>query len=102
MPTRVELHPLALDEVLAQTDWYLGHSVSAARRFELAVGAALDLLSSHPLLGSSHSPRGVRRFKLQRFPHTIFYVPYDDRVLILAVAHNSRQHEYWLARIDKR
>jgi hypothetical protein len=45
-----------------------------------------------------HPP--VRRALLRRFPFAIAYQAFEDRILVLAVAHTSRRPFYWGSRSD--
>jgi plasmid stabilization system protein ParE len=42
----------------------------------------------------------VRRFILDRFPCKMLYIVRDDAVLVVAVAHQHRQPDYWVERIQ--
>ena len=43
----------------------------------------------------------VRRLVLKRFPFALAYLVQGDRVVILAVAHTSREPMYWIHRLPK-
>jgi plasmid stabilization system protein ParE len=44
--------------------------------------------------------RNVRKFLLARFPYAVYYVPRQDEILVLAVAHGARRPGYWRHRLD--
>ena len=46
----------------------------------------------------THEP-GIRQARMRRFPYSIVYQEVAGGILIIAVAHQSRQQEYWLNRI---
>lgn len=46
--------------------------------------------------------RDVRRVILKRFHYKLLYTVETDHILVLAVAHQRRQPQYWLSRITKR
>jgi hypothetical protein len=43
--------------------------------------------------------RNVRKFLLARFPYAVYYVPRENEILVLAVAHGSRRPGYWRHRL---
>jgi plasmid stabilization system protein ParE len=42
----------------------------------------------------------VRRFLFNRFPYKMLYVIRGERIIVLAVAHQHRNPDYWIERID--
>jgi plasmid stabilization system protein ParE len=43
--------------------------------------------------------RDVRRALVKRFPYSVFYRVYNDRVEVLAVFHNRRDPSVWQSRV---
>lgn len=41
----------------------------------------------------------VRRFLFNRFPYKMLYVVFEARIVVLAVAHQHRNPDYWIDRI---
>ena len=60
----------------------------------------VDYIRDHPLAWQQGS-RGSRRYILNRFPYAIVYKVYDDGIVIIAVAHLSREPDYWQDRVDR-
>ena len=58
----------------------------------------VNILCDHPELGQPVG-RGLRRALLHRFPFSIIYSVEIDALLIVAVAHQRRQPDYWRNRI---
>jgi toxin ParE1/3/4 len=46
--------------------------------------------------------RNLRHFVLRKFPFSIVYAVVRDLVYIVAVAHGSREPEYWQLRVQER
>jgi plasmid stabilization system protein ParE len=76
--------------------WYESYSSRAARRFENAVNSALQRIAAHPeiyaLVDDRHRLCPVRRsryFLVYRFD------PATDEVVVVAVAHGSRDPGPW-------
>jgi plasmid stabilization system protein ParE len=56
-----------------------------------------DLIAEEPFVGQVVRP-GIRRRLLRRFPYALLYSLDGDELLIVAVAHQSRQPGYWTTR----
>ncbi len=54
---------------------------------------ALESAAARPKLWRA-DPAGQRKYRVKRFPHHIIYKLKDDAILVLAVAHTSRQPRY--------
>ena len=86
-------------EVHAAAQWYEDHQPGMADRFLDAVLAAQFEIEKYPLRfpppPGVRTTRPVRRRLLDGFPYTMIYELRDDELLILAIAHTSRQPGYW-------
>jgi plasmid stabilization system protein ParE len=58
------------------------------------VGRAIALVGKFPEAGAPFGSK-LRRIAIRRFPYSIIYRKDADRLLILAVAHQSRRPGYW-------
>jgi len=94
----VRIHPAALEEVEAATDWYAQRSRRAAERFVDELDLAIDQIARNP---AQYPLRefGTRRTVLQRFPFVIVFRKAAAGVEIIAVAHGRRRPGYWRARL---
>jgi toxin ParE1/3/4 len=71
-------------------------------------GLGLDLLDEfqkaslklqrHPEHYSFYKRTDFRRQKLERFPYLIFFLELPDFIWIAAIAHGSREPDYWKQR----
>lgn len=68
--------------------------------FAESVRHALRLVLTQPKCGRVEF-RDVRRVILKRFHYKLLYTVETDHVLVLAVAHQRRQPQYWLSRIKR-
>ena len=69
------------------------------KQFEQDVKKSAQRLKSFPKAGSEE--RGdIRKLLLHRFPFKLLYSIESDHILILAVAHQHRQPDYWTDRIE--
>ena len=73
--------------------------------FALAVDAALESSRRSPRTGQlvelKRSKAEVRRKAVEPYRYQVVYAVYADRILVLAVAHNSRRPLYWRQRIPR-
>ena len=101
--TTYSLHPGALDEYLAATQYYLTEaSAEVALGFITEIEAAIAAAVSAPTLWRVVAAPGIRRYLLRRFPSALLYrwEPAHQRVAIYAVMHLSRQPDYWRQRLS--
>ena len=86
----VEFHPEADDEFIAQIGFYESQRSGLGD----AVYQTLERLLAFPELGKPAGQR-TRRLLVQRFLHSVIYQYKNDRLFVLAVAHDKRQSGYW-------
>ncbi|MFP5461686.1 MAG: type II toxin-antitoxin system RelE/ParE family toxin [Gammaproteobacteria bacterium] len=85
-------------EYLEQLDWYARSGAGLAARFAAEVEDATARAVAFPLAGSPIHP-GARRCLLRRFPFALIYQVEKDGIVVLALAHQSRQPEFWVDRL---
>ncbi|MBP6505819.1 MAG: type II toxin-antitoxin system RelE/ParE family toxin, partial [Rhodoferax sp.] len=92
---RIILHRLAQAELVDGASFYATKAgPSMGESFIAEFERTVDLLSSHPRLGSRWTG-GLRRLPLRRFPYSIIYADSESEVRIVALAHQSRRPGYW-------
>ena len=93
----VRFLPAAYDDFLKSLAWYSQRSERAAAGFEAALEVALqrivDSPSTYALCDKRH-----RFYILKRYPFSIVYRMEGDEILVVAVAHSSREMPYWHGR----
>jgi len=94
----LRIHPAALEEVEAATDWYAQRSRRAAERFLEELDLAMDQIARN---AAQYPLRefGTRRMVLRRFPFVIVFREALAGVEIIAVAHGRRRPGYWRDRL---
>jgi plasmid stabilization system protein ParE len=98
VPTKtIELHEEAAADYDAAFDWYLERSPEAARGFDAEFERALGEIAKAPQRWAP-GPHQTRRFLLRRFPYLVIYRESGETILVLAVAHTSREPGYWKGR----
>lgn len=94
----IRLHPAARREVRRAFDWYLQEAGQRiATGFLDDFEHTLSLLKAHPEIGEPGSSN-TRRLIFQRYPYTAVYRLKGESLEIVAIAHHSRQPEYWAGR----
>jgi toxin ParE1/3/4 len=92
---RVERSALARSDIQLALDDYLDEAPHAAARFITALEKATAQISRQPGIGS---PRyalelqipGLRHWRLNRFPYTLFYMEHDDHLDLIRLVHMAR------------
>jgi len=95
---RATWHPLAKRELFESIDFYEDRVSGLGEIFLTAIEDAVAQARRHP----RSSPlvfREIRRRGLRRFPYSVVYRLEEDRIFILAVAHQKRRPRYWARRI---
>lgn len=95
---RIELHPAARRELQLAVDWYIVEAGQpTAARFITEFEDLQTLIRENPKAGAQGKP-GSRRFIFRHFPYTLVYRIRGELIEILALAHHSRQPDYWIGR----
>ncbi|TVS15757.1 MAG: type II toxin-antitoxin system RelE/ParE family toxin [Gammaproteobacteria bacterium] len=98
---RYEFHPEAAHELTEAALRYESTVPSLGRRFLDEVERVIDVLLDHPEVGAPVD-RELRHFILRRFPFSVVYACSGDVLMIVAIAHGSREPEYWRSRVHDR
>lgn len=90
-------------ELADAAEWYESRQSGLGIRFLGEVRAGFDRIDHMPFAGSPwlHAavPVGTRRVVLLTFPYSIVYVT-DPRIVVVAIAHASRDPTYWIDRLE--
>jgi plasmid stabilization system protein ParE len=96
---KIHFHPEAQVEYRRDLLRYFKRSRRAASGFQRAVSHMTSQIASDPLAYPSHSGE-VRHADLIRYPYSLIYrIEANGNVLIVAVAHASREPGYWQGRV---
>ena len=97
MPTTVEFHPDAQDELEAAQEWYAARAEGLGDAFAAELTRAVDLIAERPRAWPLFQGE-IRKFVLRRFPFSVFYRVRESAIQVLAVAHAKRKPGYWRGR----
>ena len=97
---KISHHVAAIEEIVAAAEYFNEQDLGLGGRFVSAIDQAVREIAGSSLAWpqSEHGTR--KRILISPFPYTIYYKSLDDRIVIIAVAHQSRQPEYWKDRIN--
>jgi toxin ParE1/3/4 len=95
---RYEFHPEALEEYNEACFYYARKESGLDLRFIVSVEAAIERILQDPAR-YRRLDEDVRRCLTQVFPYAILYTIEDDFILIVAVAHCSKEPGYWKHRV---
>ena len=90
--------PHAQAELLEGVSYYSAIRAELGLRFEQAVADAVRSAVAHPERGAPRS-KNTRRWLVKGFPFGVIYRANEAEVLVVAVAHQRRQPEYWARRV---
>lgn len=95
---RVQFLTMASEEVAEAHRYYDLQQVGLGRQFVAEVRHAAKRIAQFPL--AFPVQRGeIRKCLLHRFSYKMLYAIRDDSILIIAVAHQHREPEYWVERV---
>ena len=100
-----ELHPHALDELEAAVRWHEQEQTGLGVDFYLEVRrrlaqAVLLPRSGAPVTGFDEK-YDVRAYNLKRFRYRLVTTRVNESLVLLAVAHTSREPDYWKGRLNE-
>lgn len=96
----VRFGPAAQRELDAASDFYAAQRPGLGHEFLDEVHRHVILLKEYPRLGR-HLFSDRRMLMLNRFPYRLVYVPEDQLIRIIAIAHASQRPFYWRHRVEE-
>ena len=104
MSSRVLFLPEATAELEDTIRWYEQRHSGLGLAFLAAVDTAIQSVTRWPNAGAPvtgvEADLDIRRVRVGRFPYQLAYMTEDDRIHILAVAHDRRRPDYWHRRTE--
>lgn len=95
---QVEFIEPALIELDDAIEYYNLQTTGLGKKFLDEVLEAISLILQFPQLWSQNT-ENTRKAILRKFPYNLIYSILDNKLYIIAVAHQNREPEYWIDRI---
>ncbi|KXS31641.1 MAG: Plasmid stabilization system protein [Candidatus Gallionella acididurans] len=89
---------LARDELAEAKRFYNRQQQGLGGSFQREAQTAARLIQERPLAWQIEIDP-VRRFIFDRFPYKMLYIIRAERIVVIAVAHQHRQPDYWVDRV---
>ena len=90
---RVEFSPTAQEQFRIAQEEMREDSLGRSKRFASEVRYVVRRLSRYPYVG--HRVDEFRRMVLRRFPWSILYEVWEDRVYVTELVHQHQEPDYW-------
>jgi toxin ParE1/3/4 len=87
-------HPAALTEYSEAVQYYAQNRTALAQAFIDAVENTIYRIRESPITWPIVD-EDVRRCMTRKFPYGVLYTVEEDKILILAIMHCSREPNYW-------
>ena len=87
---RLRYTQLALADLDAILDYIATHSPQGAAHVHARIQVVINLLLSHPGIGTRTDDPTIRRLGTTPYPYLIFYEIAGDEIIIHAVRHGAR------------
>lgn len=91
----IEPASIELDDAI---EYYNLQSPGLGKIFFNEVLETIELIALFPQLWSQNT-ENTRKAVLRKFPFNLIYTIIEDKVFIIAVAHQHREPEYWIDRL---
>ncbi len=98
---KYEFHPEAELDLYEAALRYESEVRGLGSRFGDEVERVIGILIDHPQLGA-RVDADLRHFVLRKFPFSVVYAATPDLVYVVAIAHGSREPQYWRPRVQDR
>lgn len=92
---RVWFHPEAETDHLKQIAYYENEQSGLGGRYQDAVEAALKHICEAPGRFPVECEPGIRRYRIKKFPFTVFFRESGGTLLVFAIAPYRRNPVYW-------
>ena len=94
MSLRVVITPAAAADIVEARDWYDSQAVGVGDKFYFAVRNRIHDALENPLLPRAWGRRKIRKFRIPKYPHSIYYEINTEELQVLAVVHGARNPKY--------
>ena len=99
MKRQLEFHPEVTNDIKGSYLWYEEQLQGLGNRFFNELEDSYTAIQNFPDTWANFQ-YGFKRYILNKFPFSILYKVTDEKIVVVAVMHNSRRPNYWLDRIS--
>jgi len=99
MKRQLEFHPEVTNDIKGSYLWYEDKLQGLGDRFLNELEDGYTAIQNFPDTWANFQ-YGFKRYILNKFPFSILYKVTDEKIVVVAVMHNSRRPNYWLDRIS--
>ncbi len=89
----------ASEDIDSAVRWYSEKQMELALEFLNAVDAVFESISQLPQSYQEVVP-GIRKAMTRKFPFCVYYTVDNNRLIVFAILHASRNSETWQQRLD--
>jgi toxin ParE1/3/4 len=83
-------------------EFYESRAAGLGLDLQAKIKNAVAKIQQNPDAGPPHKRSGFRKYFVDRFPFTIFYMELPDSIWVAAIAHGRRRPDYWKRRQRER
>lgn len=96
---KIRHYSSALKEIAKAAEYFDAQDIGLGNRFLEEIDQAISEIAAMPMAWpiTKHGTR--KRILLSPFPYIIHYKIARDELIIVAVAHQSREPDYWINRV---
>jgi plasmid stabilization system protein ParE len=94
MSPSVVFRPIAKAEFEDAISWYESKREGLGQEFRLAVNSQIERIIDSPAQ-FARVRKHIRRALLHRFPYSIYFIPNETQVVILAIFHTRRAPQHF-------
>ncbi len=94
----IHIRSEAEQDLLEAADWYENQQYGLGHQFLDEVLAVFESIVDKPLRYPLMN-RNTRRALIQRFPFGVFYRIEENKIIVIAVMHGSRNPQHWKKRL---
>jgi toxin ParE1/3/4 len=98
----VLVHPQAKTELDETIAYYESKVAGLGLDFHASVERAIQKIQRNPRTWPPHTDARFRKYLLERFPYSVFYMERPEAIWIVAIAHAKRRPDYWRRRKSER
>jgi len=99
MKRQLEFHPEVTNDIKGSYLWYEDKLQGLGNRFLNELEDGYTSIQNFPDTWANFQ-YGFKRYILNKFPFSILYKVTDEKIVVVAVMHNSRKPNYWLDRVS--